>query len=421
MNLALWTDDVLILSESEQGLQNMLNNLHNFPEINGLKVNLDKTRIMIFNKSGRHIQRFLLGGTPVETTREYKYLGFKITPSGEIHSGLKDLKDRALKAFMKLKMKLGPRFRKFPQITIKLFNTLVKPTLLYASDFWGILKMPKNNPLDTLFLGFCKQLLGVGKTTTNVGVFLDLGLVPLNIYAQKNSIQNWNRIAKFETSNQLVSLSYRNSLLEELTWPLMIRKNLSKCGMMDVFFCEKRANTPQRFLQRVIDIFHQEAFAEINEPSSKLRTYKEFKTEIGLENYLEIISCERDRINLSRLRLSNHQLMIEKGRHQKIPKKQRFCPICPNEIEDKVHFLTVCKCFESERQILFHNVNMHNKGFLLLNNLEKCKFLMANRVYIRIYLESYHKKAGTFRMNCKSPLIHKDPHTYLLVNGLTFM
>ena len=161
--------------------------------------------------------------------------------------------------------------------------------------------------------------------------------------------------------------------------------------MIDVFFCEKRANTPQRFLQRLIDIFHQEAFAEINEPSRKLRTYKEFKTEIVLENYLEIISCERDRINLSRLCLSNHQLMIEKGRHQKIPKEQRFCPICRNEIEGQVHFLTVCKCFESERQILFHNVNMHNKGFLLLNNLEKCKFLMANDSTIR-----YHKKSRDF-------------------------
>ena len=152
-----------------------------------------------------------------------------------------------------------------------------------------------------------------------------------------------------------------DNIVIPLTWPSMIKKNLSKCGMMDVFFCEKRANTPQRFLQRLIDFVHQEAFAEINEPSSKLRTYKEFKTEIGHENYLEIISCERERINLSRLRLSNHQLMIEKGRHQKIPKEQRFCPICPNEIEDEVHFLTVRKCFESECQILFHNVNMHNK------------------------------------------------------------
>ena len=32
----------------------------------------------------------------VYTTNSYKYLGFVITPSGEITSGLKDLKDRAL-------------------------------------------------------------------------------------------------------------------------------------------------------------------------------------------------------------------------------------------------------------------------------------------------------------------------------------
>lgn len=61
---------------------------------------MDKTKVMIFNKSGRHVRRnFYFGSQKVETTRDYKYLGFKITPSGEINSGLKDLKDRAMKAF----------------------------------------------------------------------------------------------------------------------------------------------------------------------------------------------------------------------------------------------------------------------------------------------------------------------------------
>ena len=74
----LWADDLLNLSPSETGLQNMLNNLHFFSETNGLKANLDKTKVMIFNKTGRHIHRnFFMGGTKVNTTREYKYLGFK--------------------------------------------------------------------------------------------------------------------------------------------------------------------------------------------------------------------------------------------------------------------------------------------------------------------------------------------------------
>ena len=59
----LWADDLLMLSRSEKGLQSMLNKLHIFSENNGLKANMDKTKVMIFNKSGRHIHRtFVLGG-----------------------------------------------------------------------------------------------------------------------------------------------------------------------------------------------------------------------------------------------------------------------------------------------------------------------------------------------------------------------
>ena len=93
---------------------------------------------------------FSVGGERLESTRQYKYLGFVATPSGEITTGLKDLKDRALRAFSKLRGKLGTSFRGCPLVTLKLFKSLVEPILLYASDFWGVLKMPDNNPVDVL-------------------------------------------------------------------------------------------------------------------------------------------------------------------------------------------------------------------------------------------------------------------------------
>ena len=46
---------------------------------------------------------FYLDGVKLEMVREYKYLGFIVTPSGEISTGLNDLRDRAFKAFMKVK------------------------------------------------------------------------------------------------------------------------------------------------------------------------------------------------------------------------------------------------------------------------------------------------------------------------------
>ena len=99
---------------------------------------------------------------------------------------------------------------------MKLFDTLIKPILLYASDFWGMLKMSKINPCETLFLSFCKQLLGVQRQTTNTGVLLELGLVPLNLHAKKNALKNWNRIAKSKKANAITTLSYSNALAKEL-------------------------------------------------------------------------------------------------------------------------------------------------------------------------------------------------------------
>ena len=377
----LWADDLLMLSCSEKGLQNMLNNLRYFAEDNGLRANMDKTKVMIFNKSGRHIHRaFHLGGIKLDTTRVYKYLGFKVTPSGEINSGLKDLKDRALKALMKIKTKLGPYFRKFPSITIKLFDTLVKPILLYASDFWGTLKLPKNKPFETLFHSFCKQLLGVQKQTSNIGVLLELGLVPLELYARKNAFKNWHRIAKLKEANLLVTSSYENACTQKLSWPNHCKEILSKIGMQDIFISRRDdRNCHIKIFQRQWDIFHQEALAEINQPDSKLRTYKTIKLKLGMEQYLHLIPCPKVKITMSKFRLSNHKLMIEKGRHNNVNRAQRFCPFCPKEIEDEIHFVMNCKGFTEQRRIFFTEVAAKHNFFLNMNDAEKFHFLLTEQ------------------------------------------
>ena len=401
----IWADDLLILSESAQGLQKMLDTLCVFSENNRLKVNMDKTKVMIFNKCGRHIhRRFTLGNVKIDTTREYKYLGFKLTPSGEINSGLSDLKDRASKALIKLRKKLGPMFRKYPLTTIKLFDSLIKPILLYGSDFWGILKMPNNKPLETLFLSFCKQLLGVQKQTTNIGVLLELGLVPLHLQAKINAIKNWNRIGKLKTANTITTLSYFNALDKELLWPGQIKLNLSQIGMREIFTSNTQdPNCHVKIFQRLKDIFHQESFAQMHEQNSKLRTYKHLKTEIGFESYINIIPNEEERVALTKLRLSNHELMIEKGRHMKIEKELRFCPLCPNEIEDETHFLIICKAFKEERKTLFVEMNKADRNFEGKNSLEKVKFLLKNKHTIKI-TSQFTKKCFQLRETLISKL-----------------
>ena len=186
INSLFWADDLILFSETKEGLDELLKILEDYCEVNHLLVNTKKTKCMIFNKTGRLMRRpFFLNGVKLEMVREYKYLGFVITPSGEINTGLHDLRDRGYKAFMKIKNDLGLSFNHDIKIFLHLIDSLVKPILLYASDFWGCLKLPKNNPVENLHMMICKQILGVQKQTTNVGVLLEIGRIPL---------KNWERI-----------------------------------------------------------------------------------------------------------------------------------------------------------------------------------------------------------------------------------
>ena len=384
----MWADDVLLMSKSEEGLKNMLKILKSYTEENGLTLNIEKTKVMIFNRNGRHMRRnFNFGKNKIETTKQYKYLGFLITPSGEITTGLKDLKDRAQKAFFSMKFKLGPAFKKKSLITIQLFNALVKPNLFYASDFWGILNLPQNNPIENLHISFCKQLLGVQKQTTTIGILLELGQISLSIDAKKMAIKNWGRISNRVNCNNMVILSYENALSLNLTWPKKIKDSLSEIGMLENFL-SKTVNIYFKAFQRMKDIFHQNSFSQITDERSKLRTYGLVKSKIGFEEYLNEIHNINDRVAFTKFRLSNHHLRIEVGRHNKIPKHLRFCPFCPTLIEDEIHFLLECKMFQRQRDDFINIISDEVENFFNFNTNERFCILMSDHT-ISVHTAKY--------------------------------
>ena len=103
-------------------------------------------------------------------------------------------------------------------------------------------------------------------------------------------------------------------------------------------------------------IFYQESFNNIRRDDSKLRTFAKLKTNIGLEKYLSTCNKINNRITISKLRLSNHDLMIEKGRHLRIEKSVRFCPFCSTLIESEENFLLKCTTFKLQRKILLDKI-----------------------------------------------------------------
>ena len=117
---------------------------------------------------------------------------------------------------------------------------------------------------------------------------------------------------------------------------------------------------------------------QINCCQAKLRTYCLFKKEFAPENY--ILMFKRSiTANFSRLRVSAHSLMIEKGRHfwKKIPIENRLCTLCNlNETEDEAHFMLRCTNYSNIREKMFSDISDIYADFDNLDDNDKFVLLI---------------------------------------------
>ena len=125
---------------------------------------------------------------------------------------------------------------------------------------------------------FLKQLLGV--QTSNLGVLLETGRVPFMTYAIKNSIKNWHRIVINNDCSPLTQLSFLNIVEKDMDWYKNIKLLLNHIGLGNILNSEE--SNPEIIVnKRLVDIFHQNAFAEIAQETSKLRSYSLVKKKAG--------------------------------------------------------------------------------------------------------------------------------------------
>ena len=203
---------------------------------------------------------------------------------------------------MKIRRDLGPNFNQDIPLILSLIDTLVKPILLYASDFWGYFKLQKSNHIDTFYMSMLKQILCVQKQTANNGVLLELGRTPLSLEATKLSIKNWERIIR-GNANLPILLSLQEAIAFDLPWTSHIKSCMESIGFLNFYTGNHSSKNPfvfKKVFQRLSDIFHQDAFSNINGDRSKLRTYAIFKKSPGYEPYLSNIKNVAIRKNVTK-------------------------------------------------------------------------------------------------------------------------
>ena len=107
----------------------------------------------------------------------------------------------------------------------------------------------------------------------------------------------------------------------------------------------------------------------------KLYYYKQIKNEYKAENYCYINLKKFQRSLLAKFRLGMFPINIELCRYQRIPREQRFCPLCDlDQVEDELHILFDCPRYCELCKPLFEQAALTDALLMMSVILIKWKF-----------------------------------------------
>ena len=367
----LFADDLVLFSDSAEGLQKQLTALYIYASLWHILVSIPKTKVLIFHaRYSPPCGNFYYGDNIIEKAEQYKYLGVVYSTkcsNNVLKETFPHLASQAGKAIFSLYKQSRPVVGKLsPSIAFKVFDCQILPILEYGSDIWYTGKDVYD--LEKIHLKFLKSTLGVRKQTPTPAIYGDTGRFPLIIRQHFKAVKYWCRILNLSL-NHPVRNAY-NMLLELdgngfKNWCSRIRSVLEITGLGHTWETQHIENTNKfmlTFKESIVSIFTQQWRQDIDS-SSKLRSYALIKKQFCVEPYILNINGNHLITALARYRMSSHDLKIERGRYNIpiTPIHQRLCTRCElHEIDDEIHLLLHCNAMDNEREIFFNSTNTIN-------------------------------------------------------------
>lgn len=319
-----------------------------------------------------------------------------------------DLFQRGLKAFFKVCRSFGSTYPNAKTL-LHIFDHTILPILTYGSEVWGtvnplgskIARVPQfkiataydGNHADKLNMKFCKYILQVHKASSNNAVLGELGRYPMYINIAKNIVSYWHHLEMCEDRHSLVKnalieskklhaakinswFSTVNFILAETDLITFEKKPISttKSYLIDKLLTTLKETHEVQWKQNIFDDYSNRTNCK-----NKLRTYRLFKNNYIFENYLIDVKNSKQRKTLTKLRISAHDLEIERGRYKGKTVEERLCQLCSDGvIEDELHFLTNCERYSSFRLSFYTKMNGLCKNFMGLSDKNKFIWILSN-------------------------------------------
>ena len=222
--------------------------------------------------------------------------------------------------------------------------------------------------------------LGVGNSCPNVGLFGEMGWVPIRAYIRERILKFWERLINMESYRLTHKIFLWSKSLSEQglnNWTTRTQKLIGTLNLTD----GHQVSSPMIWDSIVADELTTWS-EDLHKPPAnsdsggRLVLYKLYKS---YDYVLKTSSLNRRRA-IAQLRCGCLPLELETGHYRtpKTPLSQRICQLCNLETEDETHFLTVCPHLNNIRESLFNDMQKIFPNFMFFQSREKCLSILTS-------------------------------------------
>lgn len=172
--LLIYADDILLLSYSQESLQELLNLTYQFCEEKHLVINEAKTDIMAMGSHRGTPRDWQVGQMCKPGVPSLRYLGIHFEDTPSWMTQIDQLGPRLTLALGRCKVIVSSLGKPALKISINFFDTIVSPIFRYALGSWGPLA-PQKAKLDNFYVDFIRFLLCLPRNTCKKGTFVQTG------------------------------------------------------------------------------------------------------------------------------------------------------------------------------------------------------------------------------------------------------
>ena len=137
--LLFYADDAVIFAESAEELQNSINILFKYCNRWKLKLNTDKSHVIVFKRGRKsNKEKWVYGTMELKVISNIDYLGLRLSSTGSFHQAQQKLASQANKAVFILQKRLNNYPYLTPKHAMELFDKMITPRFVWRIRGVGI-------------------------------------------------------------------------------------------------------------------------------------------------------------------------------------------------------------------------------------------------------------------------------------------